>query len=170
MGNNKRKNDSGNAQSSKKQDANACPKFSTPKESMSNAYVQLKAIAERLRRNGHPAQGQSLDLEKPEQLNLLPLITDHVKPAERDAIVDAIPQPAPPVADPPVQPAQPRRGRGGRNAPVVAQPDPPIAAAAPIAAQPGIGQADVITRRQFQNAQTSAYLQIRMRRDRKSVV
>ena len=100
---------------------------------MSNAYVQLKAIAERLRRNGHPAQGQSLDLEKPEQLNLLPLITDHVKPGEYDAIMDAIPQPAPPVADPPVQPAQPRRGRGARNAPVVAQPDPPIAAAAPIA-------------------------------------
>ena len=167
MGNNKRKNDSVNS-SSKKQDTNACPKFSTPKESASSGHVQLKAIAEHLRRNGHPAQGQSLDLEKPERLNLLPLITDHVKPDEYDVIADAIPQPAPPVADPPVQPARPRRGRGGRNVPVAAQPDPPIAAAAPIAVQPGIGQVDVISRQRFQNAQMSAYLQIRMRREREA--
>ena len=90
MGNNKRKNDSDN-QSSKKQDTNACPKFSTPKQSMSNAHTQLKAISEHLCRNGHPAQGQSLDLNKIEPINLLPLITDYVKPQEYDAIVNVIP-------------------------------------------------------------------------------
>ena len=167
MGNNKRKNDSDN-QSSKKQDTNACPKFSTPKQSMSNAHTQLKAISEHLCRNGHPAQGQSLDLNKIEPINLLPLITDYVKPQEYDAIVNVIPQPAPPVADPPVQPARPRRGRGGRNAPVAAQPDPPAAAAAanaPLEVQPGIGQADIMSRLQFQNAQMSAYLQMKMRKE-----
>ena len=89
MGNDKRKSDSVQ-RSSKKQDSNACPKMGTPKESMSSGHVQAKAISEHLRRNGRPAQGQSLDLEKPERLNLFPLITDHVKPDEYDMIMDAI--------------------------------------------------------------------------------